>query len=292
MRNLLILATCCLMFNCNQDKRYTQQSSEIETVKQHISNYNAMNYDLSFMADNSYSFFNTKTDSLSKTDLIAFHKANDANYTSRGFLEEDQEFEMVTTDSGDTWVNAWLDWSGTLKGSDKEIIMPIHLTYKFEDGKITRELGYWDPSKLRDEMEALAAKNSMASSSTSGGSSSSSTSQSGSASSGSNRSDVTEVSTIEDMSAADPASAKLSADQLSATVASRLRNPNFAVDENSKARIRLTVNSANQIVVLGIDGADKEMEKFVLDRLNYYHLDYEFEDKLKAYSVPVTLVAN
>ncbi len=288
-----------LTVSCNSDVRYTQQSSEIETVKQHINNYNDMNYDLAFMADNSYSFFNTKTDSLSKNDLIAYHKANDANYSSRGFLAEDQEFEMVVTDRGDTWVNAWLDWSGTINGSDKAIVIPIHLTYKFEDGKITRELGYWDPSPLMDEMEAIAAKSSGSSasgggsaSSASGGGSASSASGNGSASSDSNRPEVTEVSTIEEMSASDPEAAKMSADQLSATVASRLRNPNFAVDENSKARIRLTVNSANQIVVLGVDGGNKDVKEFILDRLNYYHLDYEFSDKLKAYSVPVTLVAN
>jgi hypothetical protein len=162
-KTTILLALLIGLYSCQNEKRYTQQSAEIETVKQHIKNYNAKTYDISLMAENSVSFFNTKTDSIARKDLIAYHEANDANYSSRGFLDADQEFEMVVTDDGNTWVNAWLDWSGKVKGSDKTIVMPVHLTYKFEDGKITRELGYWNPTEILDEVEAVAAMRAAAS---------------------------------------------------------------------------------------------------------------------------------
>jgi hypothetical protein len=81
-----------------QKQRYTQKSTEIETVKTLIKNYNDKTYDVSIYADTSKTFYNSKDKSLSPSETIAYHQANDSIYSSRGFLAEDQEYEMVETD--------------------------------------------------------------------------------------------------------------------------------------------------------------------------------------------------
>lgn len=150
MRKLFLIGFAIVLFTgCNQqDTRYTQTSPEIDTVKKAIQDYNSKQYDESIFADTSKTFFNTKTNPLAVDEITAYHKANDANYSSRRFLDEDQEYEMVVTDDGQIWVNAWLDWQGTLKESGKVIDIPIHLTYRFIDGKIVRTVGFWDSTEV------------------------------------------------------------------------------------------------------------------------------------------------
>lgn len=149
MKNLLITSLCILLFSsCQNNDRYTQQSTEIDTVKELIKNYNNKTYDITLYADTSKTFYNSKGDGLSPKDVIAYHETNDANYSQRSFMDKDQEYEMVKTDDGEVWVNCWLDWKGTLKVNDKEVVIPIHLTYRFLNGKIVREVGMWDPTEI------------------------------------------------------------------------------------------------------------------------------------------------
>ncbi len=150
IKNIFLFVIAVSLFtSCeNKDKRYTQQSPEIDTVKQLISNYNNKNYDISMYADTSKTSYNMYQKSLTPEETIAYHKANDQIYASRGFIEKDQEYEMVVTDDGKTWVNFWSDWKGTLAGNNQEIFIPIHLTYQFIDGKIVRESGYWNASQV------------------------------------------------------------------------------------------------------------------------------------------------
>jgi ketosteroid isomerase-like protein len=150
MKQLLtIIFAVALFSSCEQkETRYTQQSPEIDIVKQDIQDYNNMKYDRSMYIDTCKTFFNTKTEPMGNDEAVAFHQENDALYSSRKFLDEDQEYEMVVTDNGETWVNAWLDWQGTLKANGKVIDIPIHLTYKFVDGKIARLVGYWNSAEI------------------------------------------------------------------------------------------------------------------------------------------------
>lgn len=165
MKNILALGLAIVLFvACEQkDKRYTQESPEIETVKKLIENYNDQNYDLSLYADSSKTYYNSnsKDKFMSPEETVEYHKANDANYSSRGFTDNDPEYEMVVTDEGNTWVNCWLEWKGTIAETGKEITMPIHLTYKFVDGKIVREVGYWDPTEVVMELQAIEAEKNM-----------------------------------------------------------------------------------------------------------------------------------
>lgn len=160
MKKVILLGLAIVLFTaCNQqDTRYTQQSPEIDIVKKAIQDYNEKVYTMNDFADTSKTYFNTKTDFLTIDKLVEYHKGNDANYSSRGFLDEDQEYEMVVTDEGHTWVNVWLDWQATIKESGKVIDMPVHLTYRFVDGKIVTTYGYWDPTEIVLELQEIERK--------------------------------------------------------------------------------------------------------------------------------------
>lgn len=165
MKKIILLVFVALSIVACQQKetRYTQQSPQIDLVKKHIDNYNKMNYeaDASVLADSSKSFFNSKENPILKKDIVTYHKANDANYSDRKFLDKDQEFEMVVTDKGETWVNAWLDWQGTIAASGKVVDMPIHMTFRVIDDKIVREYGYWDPTEIIMELQNIEAEKAM-----------------------------------------------------------------------------------------------------------------------------------
>lgn len=157
MKKLLLPVLAVLLITaCNQDVRYTQNSPEIETFKAVIKDYDTKNYDnlANYYADTSKtSFNNTKMDS---KEVPEYHKANDVAFSSRGFIAKGQEFEMVKTDKGETWVNFWGDWEGTLSANGKVINVPIHLTVRFIDGKIVRDYGYWDGSELTLALQDIA----------------------------------------------------------------------------------------------------------------------------------------
>ncbi|MEX0997340.1 MAG: nuclear transport factor 2 family protein [Flavobacteriaceae bacterium] len=160
MKKVILMGLAIVLFTaCNQqDTRYTQQSPEIDIVKKVIQDYNEKEYAMNDFADTSKTYFNTKTDFLTTDKLVEYHKGNDANYSSRKFLDADQEYEMVVTDEGHTWVNVWLDWQATIKESGKVIDMPVHLTYRFVDGKIVTTYGYWDPTEIVLELQEIERK--------------------------------------------------------------------------------------------------------------------------------------
>lgn len=164
MKKLIFIGLTITLITACQEKapqRYSQQSPQITSVKQLIGNYNNQTYDTSFYADTSKTYYNTKDNPLSPEETIAYHKEMDKNYSERGFLDQDQEYEMVVTDKGETWVNCWLDWRGTLSANDQVIDIPIHLTYQFIDEKIVREVGMWDPTEVVLALQEMEMKNSM-----------------------------------------------------------------------------------------------------------------------------------
>jgi predicted ester cyclase len=159
--SILILAAV-LLTACQQGPaRYTQNSPEIDTVKKLIANYNSKTYDTSMYADTSKTLYNTKDNPMSPAETIAYHQETDKTYTSRSFLDKDQEYEMVLTDDGNTWVNCWLYWQGTLAANNQEYSIPIHLTYQFVDGKIVEEVGHWDQSAIVLAMQEIEKMNTM-----------------------------------------------------------------------------------------------------------------------------------
>lgn len=164
MKKVVVLTmTIVLFIACNQKQRYTQNSPEIDALKSVIKSYNDQNWEgmTSHYADTAKTFNNSSDIGLSLVEMVDYHKESLSNLSSRGFLDKDQEYEMVLTDKGDTWVNFWGDWEGTLKATGKKIKIPIHLTGQFKNGKIVRTSGNWDNSQMVLALQEIEAMNNL-----------------------------------------------------------------------------------------------------------------------------------
>ncbi|WP_240665755.1 nuclear transport factor 2 family protein [Lutibacter sp. HS1-25] len=159
MKKLLFTALLLMLISsCQNKQRYTQTSDEIETVKKIINAYNAKNYEsiVGYFADTANVFFNSPQP-FKASKLPEYHAQTDLELSSRGFLDEGLEYEMVLTDDNKTWVNFWGTWVGTLAANGKQITLPIHLTLQFIDGKVVTEYGYWDSSLMILALQEIEA---------------------------------------------------------------------------------------------------------------------------------------
>lgn len=156
MKNLLILGLAIVLFSsCNQEKRYTQQSPEIDTYKKSMDDYKNMNWEgmTKHYADTAKIANNViQEKAITVSQAIEKNKEDAALFS---WVVEKEEYEMVVTDKGETWVNFWGLWKGTLKSSNKVYEIPFHTTARFTDGKIVEEYGYWDNSEIVSDLEQL-----------------------------------------------------------------------------------------------------------------------------------------
>lgn len=163
-KKVILLGLVMILFTaCNQKQRYTQNSPEIDTFKSVINSYNKKDWEgmTAQYADTAKSFNNSSDVGLSIAEMIDFHTQSLTNLADRSFLDKGQEYEMVITDKGDTWVNFWGDWEGTLKANGKKIKIPIHLTGQFKDGKIVRTSGNWDNAPMVLALQEIDAMNNL-----------------------------------------------------------------------------------------------------------------------------------
>lgn len=145
---LLGLAIVLSLSACNQEKRYTQQSPEIDSYKKLMEAYKTQKWDEfpSHYADTAKIANNVvKKKGISVAEAI---KKNQDDAALFNWVVENEEYEMVVTDKKETWVNFWGLWKGTLKSSGKVYEVPFHNTARFIDGKIVEEYGYWDNSAI------------------------------------------------------------------------------------------------------------------------------------------------
>jgi hypothetical protein len=151
MKNIVFILVFLTVSGCDTETRYAQQSSEIETVKSNIGYYVDgawAPYEASY-ADGATIFFNASDEnSASIQEIIAEQKLGLAPLASYSFDREKDSYEMVLDDEGQTWVNYWGLWKGTIAASGESFEMPVHLTSQFVDGKIVKTHGYWDASAL------------------------------------------------------------------------------------------------------------------------------------------------
>ncbi|MEK8179831.1 nuclear transport factor 2 family protein [Flavobacterium buctense] len=145
---LLGLAIVLSLSACNQEKRYTQQSPEIDSYKKLMEAYKTQKWDEfpNHYADTAKIANNVvKKKGISVAEAI---KKNQDDAALFNWVVENEEYEMVVTDKKETWVNFWGLWKGTLKSSGKVYEVPFHNTARFIDGKIVEEYGYWDNSAI------------------------------------------------------------------------------------------------------------------------------------------------
>jgi len=141
-----------------QEKRYTQQSPEIDTYKKVIDAYSKQDWEAmtSHYADTA-KIMNNVIEEEGKTiaEELATGKEDAALFTSWDYVDGESEYEMVVTDKGQTWVNFWGIWEGTLKANEKKYVIPVHITAQFVNGKVVKEFGYWDLSKIMADIQEL-----------------------------------------------------------------------------------------------------------------------------------------
>lgn len=154
LASLLIFLTAC---QNTQAERYKTSSVEIDLLKKGLSDYENADWEEWSMqyAESAEIFQNTWIDGASVEEVKARHKTIIAQLSSYSFSKDDRYFEQIIDDKGKTWVNFWGVWKGTLKANSKEIVIPVHLTIQFKDGKVVEEHGYWNTAKLNEELRLL-----------------------------------------------------------------------------------------------------------------------------------------
>lgn len=162
MKNsIIILVLLFSIVSCQKtETRYTQQSPEIDSFKKSIEAYEKQDWATmkSFYADSAKIEHNvTKDKAVSVDKLIEVSKEDTELFSNIDFIDSESEYEMVVTDDGETWVNFWGDWKGTLKATGEEYILPCAITAQFVNGKIVREVGFWNTAKIALDLQKLSA---------------------------------------------------------------------------------------------------------------------------------------
>jgi len=162
MKNsIIILVLLFSIISCQKtETRYTQQSPEIDSFKKSIEAYEKQDWVTmkSFYADSAKIEHNvTKDKAVSVDKLIEVSKEDAELFSNIDFIDSESEYEMVVTDDGETWVNFWGDWKGTLKATGEEYILPCAITAQFVNGNIVREVGFWNNAKIALDLQKLSA---------------------------------------------------------------------------------------------------------------------------------------
>ena len=157
MKKIFLIGFLTILFvACKQEVRYTQQSPEIDTYKKVMEDYKTQNWeDMPKHYADTAKIANNVTKEKAQTVEQAIEK-NKEDAKLFDYNVEDTDYEMVVTDKGETWVNYWGIWKGTMKSTKKVYQIPFHNTARFIDGKIVQEDGYWDNSEIVTDMLSMA----------------------------------------------------------------------------------------------------------------------------------------
>ncbi|TDN86377.1 SnoaL-like polyketide cyclase [Salegentibacter sp. 24] len=160
MKNLVSFALATIIFIAfnPQEKRYTQQSAEIDTYKKVLEAYEERDWESMALhyADTAKIMNNVEEKHAQNlSQFLAQTKEDAIQFSNWKFVDTESEYEMVVTDKGETWVNFWGLWQGTFKANNKVYKIPTHITAEFVNGKIVREAGYWDVSKILLDIQQL-----------------------------------------------------------------------------------------------------------------------------------------
>lgn len=160
MKKLFLFGLSIILFVACQNKpqRYFDESAEIETAKAGIKAYEAQNWDAwkANFADTAKIFHNTNK-AATPDEMMAGMKQMLSNFSSYGFSKEGGIYEMVIDKDGKTWVNYWGNWGGKSVVIEKNLVIPVHLTLEFVDGKIVQEYAYYDTAGINETFAAIEA---------------------------------------------------------------------------------------------------------------------------------------
>jgi len=155
---LLCLATTFMMSCKNAEPKYFSSSPEIDEAKALIKDYNAGEWTawLTHYADTAKLHHNTLEDA-TPAEVLEGLKGLLAATSDYGFTDKDIFYEMVIDDKNEKWVNFWGTWEGTLAANNQKLIIPVHLTLQFVDGKIVEEHAYYNLSEYVAAMQNIEA---------------------------------------------------------------------------------------------------------------------------------------
>ena len=160
MKKLFLLVLALILFIAcnNKPQRYFEESAEIETTKAGIKAYETQDWDTwkANFADTAKIYHNTNKAS-TPDEIMVGMKQMLSNFSSYSFNDKGTEYEMIIDKDGETWVNCWNIWRGKAKLTDKELIVPVHLTLQFVNGKITQEYAYYDTSGISATIAEIEA---------------------------------------------------------------------------------------------------------------------------------------
>lgn len=156
---LLCLATVFFMSCKNAEPRYFSSSPEIDVAKAHIKAYNEGDWATwtSHYADTAKISHNTLEEGTPE-ELLEGLKELLVATSSYGFTDKDIFYEMVIDDDNEKWVNFWGTWEGTFAANNQKLIIPVHLTSQFVNGKIVEEHGYYDLSEYMAIMQKIESE--------------------------------------------------------------------------------------------------------------------------------------
>jgi len=157
MKNLTVLVLAVFIFSCQpaQKQRYFSESAEIDLAREHIKNYVNGNFEgmVALYADTAKIFHNS-TESVNAKVITEGMQTQLADISNYDF--DDPYFEMVIDAEEETWVLFWGDWTGNLKANNQELIVPVHVAYRFVDDKIVSEYAYYDNLPLANALAEIA----------------------------------------------------------------------------------------------------------------------------------------
>ncbi|NOQ91573.1 MAG: nuclear transport factor 2 family protein [Flavobacteriaceae bacterium] len=161
MKKLFLLVLAIALFSAcqkNEPQRYYSSSPEIDTVKALISDYHDGDWESweGHYADTAKIYQNTLI-GVSPRETMESLKSILANVSSYKFDDKDLWYEMIIDDDKEKWVNFWGNWRGTVAANGQELIIPVHLTLQFVNGKIVEEYGYYNLAEITAVLSEIEA---------------------------------------------------------------------------------------------------------------------------------------
>jgi steroid delta-isomerase-like uncharacterized protein len=164
MKKIFLVGLAIALFIACEQKaeRYSTSGPEIDLVKGLLADYEKGDWDSwqQKYADTAKVYYNQWDDSITVTQSMEGHKATIALMSSYGF-GDNVIYEKIISDNGNTWINFWGKWEGTLKENSKTIVLPVHLSVRVLDGKIVQENGFWDNSIMQTALSEIEAMKNM-----------------------------------------------------------------------------------------------------------------------------------
>ncbi|MDN3594754.1 hypothetical protein [Zunongwangia endophytica] len=78
---------------------------------------------------------------------------------------------------------------------------------------------------------------------------------------------------------------------MSFEISSLLKNHELDLKKDVRANVLLAINKDNEIVVLSVEADNKEVERFIKQKLNYKKINCAVDPDVEEFKLPVTLKA-